>query len=452
MPSQFETTETSKNTESTTVSTSEQSQKEVQNCQKTGLLKDIFQPKYSETTNSFLPDIIFTNTEAPDQKLEKQKSLGDFVRENKDVFDSDQDGEISQRELAKAAANPNLDKNVQAAVVALTKNYDGLANLTSESIIYSKSLTVNDIDEFCKIARGAEKTREQTELMDSVDGAFKQTINQFDNVNQDLFGPNCEISPKAVQQGGVGDCSFLAILAGMASTKSGRESISKMIKPDGDGYIVNFPNGESTRVEKPTPAELTLYAGNNGNGIWPAVLEKAYGQLLAAKHNKDVNAPQLAADGCEKFGPLNTMTSEQPCVLSVEPSKMDDEKLHVELSTMSRSSMVITAGTGPNVDVMVAAKNTPMAEQVDDQGNPIAGKDPLAIVGHHVYSIEKYDPETRSVYLRNPHDGTQLLKMPLSVYRQAFVAMSSVQEETLVDQPMKTDDTKALDLKIPRVA
>ena len=234
----------------------------------------------------------------------------------------------------------------------------------------------------------------------------------------------------------------MATLAGMASTPAGRKSISQMIMSDGDGYVVTFPNGDTTRVEKPTPAELTIYAGNNGNGIWPAVLEKAYGKLLAEKHNKDVNAPQLGADGCEKYMPLNTLTGETRCLQTIEPSKMDEELLHEELEKLSRNPIVMTAATGPNVDGMVAANNIPMAEQVDEQGNPIAGSEPLGISGFHVYSIEKYDPQARSVYLRNPHDGTQLLKIPLSTYRQAFVAMNSVGDDRLMDQPNKYEEVK----------
>lgn len=442
MPSNLEKSEKPKESEPRAPVQSAHAQREVQDYQKDGLVKDIFRPEYSDKfTKSFLPDLIFTNTDVQKSK-EEPKSLSDIVRTNQSVFDSNNDGEISQKELADSAANPNLDKNVAAAVVALTKNYDALANLTSQSIIYSETLTVADVDEFCKIAESSARTDEQTQLMESVNGAVQQTVFQTDNVNQDLFGPNKEISPKAVQQGGVGNCSFMATLAGMASTPAGRKSISQMIMSDGDGYVVTFPNGDTTRVEKPTPAELTIYAGNNGNGIWPAVLEKAYGKLLAEKHNKDVNAPQLGADGCEKYMPLNTLTGETRCLQTIEPSKMDEELLHEELEKLSRNPIVMTAATGPNVDGMVAANNIPMAEQVDEQGNPIAGSEPLGISGFHVYSIEKYDPQARSVYLRNPHDGTQLLKIPLSTYRQAFVAMNSVGDDRLMDQPNKYEEVK----------
>lgn len=453
MPEQLEKTEEAQQKGLSTKPGSDQAQNEIQECRKAGLLKDLLKPSCGNETNTpFLPGLILTNDTNQSTDIEKPKSFDEIIRSNERVFDSDRDGEITQRELANAASNTALDKNVLAAVVALTKNYDALADLNHESIVFSKSLTFKDIDEFCKLANNSERNRSQTELMDSVNLAMKQTINQADNVNHDLFGKDNEISPNAVQQGGIGDCSFLAVLAGMASTASGRESIRNMIEPDGDGYVVKFPNGDTTRVEKPTAAELTLYAGNNGNGMWPAILEKAYGKVLAEKYNKDVNAPQLAADGCEKYGPMNTLTGDRPCVQTVEPSKMNDDELHEALIMMQRSTMVITAGTGPNVDAMVKDGNQPMAERVDANGNPIEGKEPVAISGFHVYSIERYDPESRSVFLRNPHDGTQLLKMPLSTYRQAFVGMSSVQDERLVDQPTKYEALKSPNFQRPNVA
>jgi len=453
VPNQLDRTDASKQSDSITEAVGEHTQKEVQDYQKGGFLKDIFQPKcVNESTTPFLPSIILTSESSEGDKPQQPKSLSQIVRENEKVFDADGDGEITQKELGSAAANSALDKNVLAAVVALTKNYDALADLNYESIVFSKSLTVKDIDAFCNMAKDSDRTVSQTELMNSVDGAMKITINQADNVNHDLFGKDNEISPKAVQQGGIGDCSFLAVLASMASTAAGREAIRGMIKSDGDAYIVSFPNGDTTRVQKPTAAELTLYAGNNGNGMWPAILEKAYGQILAEKYKKDVNAPQLAADGCEKYGPMNTLTGEKPCIQTVEPCKMTDDELHDALVLMSRKPMVITAGTGPNVDAMVKAGNQPMAERVDANGNPIEGKEPVAISGFHVYSIERYDPESRSVFLRNPHDGTQLLKMPLSTYRQAFVGMSSVQDERLVDQPTKYEALKSPNFQRPNVA
>lgn len=443
MPIRVDKTESDKSTDSSLLSTAVHAQKEIQDSQKTKAFKDFLRTDYAnESAIPLLPGVTFTNEKAGNDKAEQPKSLSELVRASEAIFDTDRDGEISRKELAIAAANPSLDKNAAAAVVALTKNYEALADLNFESIIFSKSLTVKDIDEFCKMAKNPDKTNSQKELMDSVDAAMKQTINQTDNLNHDLYGKNNEISPMAVQQGGVGDCSFLALLASMASTESGRESIRSMIKPDGDSYIVNFPGGESTRVEKPTAAELTLYAGNNGNGIWPAVLEKAYGKVLSEKHSKDVVAPQLAADGCEKYGPLNTLTGEKRCVQSIEPSKMDDEQLHNELISMSRNAMLMTAGTGPNVDAMVQAGVTPTAERVDASGTPIERSEPVQISGFHVYAIEKYDRASKSVFLRNPHDGRQLLKMPLSIYRQAFVAMSSVPAETYTDRPNYNDEGK----------
>lgn len=422
-------------------STADNAQREVQDCRESELMRNIFYPRcYPNNTNILLPRFSLTNCLTPDNaQTPAKKQLSDIVRANKSVFDPDQDGYISQVELAKAVSNSRLDKNVAAAVVALVKNYDALSDLSSEGILSAKSLTLKDIDEYSKMAKATgEKTRDQQELIDQVNLAQEQTRVQAESISQDLFGPNDEISPKSVQQGRIGDCSFLAILTGMAGTKPGRELIRKMIQPDGSGFIVNFPNGESTRVEKPTAAELTLYAGNNGNGIWPAVLEKAYGKLLAVKNNGDEETPQLAADGCEKFIPHKTLSDDKPLFQSIEPGKLDVEELHQQLIDVSRHTIFMTAGTGGNPEKMTKEGNPPKADLVDSQGNPIPNQDPVDIIGPHVYAVDRYDAESRMVYLRNPHDGGQLLRVSLETYRQAFVAMGAMHEERLLDQPVRT--------------
>src|SRR6185436_1826409 len=93
--------------------------------------------------------------------------------------------------------------------------------------------------------------------------------------------PVDSIRVEAVRQGIVGDCFFLAALASLAVACP--ELIPKMIAALPDGmFKVNFPGDRELDiiVEAPTTVELALYAKSSQFGIWPAVLEKAYGKYL----------------------------------------------------------------------------------------------------------------------------------------------------------------------------
>lgn len=88
------------------------------------------------------------------------------------------------------------------------------------------------------------------------------------------------IVPEAVKQGdGVGDCYFMSAVAAVAGQRP--QDIQNMIKENDNGTLtVTFPGAkdEPITIERPTSAEMGLYAKGTEHGIWPAVLEKAFGQ------------------------------------------------------------------------------------------------------------------------------------------------------------------------------
>jgi hypothetical protein len=101
-------------------------------------------------------------------------------------------------------------------------------------------------------------------------------------INPPLYGvgkPDLSVRPEAVVQGNVGDCYFLSALASLA--KLNPDAIVRMIKTNPDGtYTVTFPGAtdEPITVTAPTADERSKYARDNGLGMWPAVMEKAYGE------------------------------------------------------------------------------------------------------------------------------------------------------------------------------
>jgi len=371
-----------------------------------------------------------TTTKSPPTDTTK-RSLSDVVQDHIDLFDSDKDGKITKLELTRAAAKHGLDNETMETIVTLERNYNDLAALNKDNpppwlpkflmqtIYGDEPLTMADLKMYKNIDMDLQQAN--SDLVVGVNNSILRARAQEEK-KQELFDQNGEISPAAVQQGDVGDCSFLAPLASLATTPEGRDMIKKMIHPEGDGYTVTFGDGQSAWVEKPTPAETAIYAGNSGSGLWPAVLEKAYAKILGRKNNEE-KASQFAADGCEGKGPMKTLVGDLK-TFSINPADKNNEELHKELLEMSSNSVMMAAGTGANPDTMRSQNIAATVEQVDDKGTPIAGSPPVDICGHHVYCVDHYDGNSKMVYLRNPHGASQLLRLPLNTFRQAFCGFS----------------------------
>lgn len=127
--------------------------------------------------------------------------------------------------------------------------------------------------------------------------------NENSNCHQ-LYKGNDAITPDAVKQAGLGDCYLEASIA--AAAKNHPEQIKNMIADNHDGtYTVTFPGDTKhpVTVTAPTAAEGGLYNQGSEHGIWPGVLEKAYGQYQ--KTNKklgDEYTPAQATDSGDYDG------------------------------------------------------------------------------------------------------------------------------------------------------
>ncbi|MBS2009213.1 MAG: hypothetical protein JST01_19320 [Cyanobacteria bacterium SZAS TMP-1] len=364
-----------------------------------------------------------------------QRTLSEIVHAHMNLFDPNRDGNITMDELRRAAARQGLDGETHQTIVALTRTYSEMSKLTNDQeltflpkltlqfpITKEPHLSTQDLDRYSDISKKPMPLGYEN-LIAEVNFAIEQTRVQ-ENVPRHLFNARGEITPAAVQQGNLGDCSFMASLASLASTAHGREELRKMIQTRGDKFVVTFPDGQCATVSKPTTAELELYAGNNGNGTWPAVMEKAYATLLARKRG-DVLAPQPSADHCEGYDPLGTLTAGHKRVV-LNPSITTNRELHAAFTAHADSVVAMTAGTGENPLKMSAAKTPALAEVVDERGNAIRGRQPVAISGYHVYAIDHYDAARHLVYMRNPASGGELIRVKLDTFRQAFCGLNIV--------------------------
>ncbi|MBP9091184.1 hypothetical protein KBI23_09150 [bacterium] len=100
------------------------------------------------------------------------------------------------------------------------------------------------------------------------------------------------LRPVNIEQGSIYDCRFLATVASLCASQSGRRDLFSHIEARSDcGYSVYFPGvNQTVVVSKLSPYEVLLYAKAKDQdcknaGIWLAVLEKAYGQYRNQHQN-----------------------------------------------------------------------------------------------------------------------------------------------------------------------
>jgi hypothetical protein len=94
--------------------------------------------------------------------------------------------------------------------------------------------------------------------------------------------PAESIRPADVRQGSANDCFFMGALAAVAATKP--SLIKDSIAQNKEGsYTVTFAGARNAPIHVPplTEHELSDYAKSSPDGVWPAVMEKAFGIYLS---------------------------------------------------------------------------------------------------------------------------------------------------------------------------
>lgn len=293
------------------------------------------------------------------------EEVGQFITENFSVIDKNNDGQIEEDELD------------DIGVCFTAEGEEMLDHFKDHFDEFRGESDTIDRDMLGRYADVAYKS-DDGELYRNIDSAFDSTENSIENQNRDLYGsedPLDSIIPEAINQGTIGDCYFLSALGSVAANDP--ESIRDMIEDNGDGtYTVTFPGDPDNpiTVDAPTEAELSLYVRSEEHGIWPAVLEKAYGDWKG-----DTTIPQEAADGGDKIDKgIEILTGRDTDIWTIKDHSTE------ELDEM------LTEAFDNGDSIVVNVRDNP-----DD---PRGGDLPT----HHAYSVIGYDPETGTVTIRNP--------------------------------------------------
>lgn len=186
----------------------------------------------------------------------------------------------------------------------------------------------------------------------------------------------------AVRQGALSNGAFLAPLAAIANRPN---LIASMIRENEDhSFTVTFPGDRAhpVVVKAPTKAEMGVFASGGKDGIWPAVLEKAYGAYKQRnwffKSNTEAEATRSEENPAAVF---KLLTGEEPFKWNIlqEPNK---QQLALSLLNDGLALTLQPSNTGWE------STNTP--DGLDR---------------NQVFILQKFNAETGIISIRDPRSG-----------------------------------------------
>lgn len=187
-----------------------------------------------------------------------------------DHWDTNHDGALDRSELGRVLQDTSLTPEQGAAFAVI---YDRCINPRHDSAHPEN----NEPD----LLADGRLTREEVQSVTGRTGSYQRNLQKIQNSPDQAFvGPP---DGDAVRQGRYGSCAFLAALIAMAENDPA--AVQRMIHDNGDGsWNVTFPGHDPIRVTL-SPAERALGSTSDAqggqNGLWVAILEKAYAQLKA---------------------------------------------------------------------------------------------------------------------------------------------------------------------------
>lgn len=305
----------------------------------------------------------------------------DFAATTTAMFDqvAGEDGRISAEDIDRAMSDPNLSTEQAAAIATLKNLREQIQGASDDDTLWESDISLADLQAFQKSGTIPQ------ELKDKIEGDYNWRKSRIEGASTELFGKNPDGStqmpdPHAIQQGSVGDCWFLSAMGSVAAQNP--QAIKDMIVPNEDGtYTVTFPNGKSATVDAPTKAELAYGASSGQNGMWASLMEKAYATVENEEAWSSTTHPIDQIDGART---PNNGTD----VFSANGSS-DSDTLALTSADTTAKKMEEAFANGQSVNALVGK-------------NLLGGPGPDGLPTGHIYAVEGYDPQTRTITLRNP--------------------------------------------------
>lgn len=315
-----------------------------------------------------------------------------FIRNGFATADKDHNGFLTRKEAIQALGNKNLTADEKRILSHIRDNVGEIEEASDDEWFWEDDgVTKKDLE---KHFNNWSRDGSEAKLTGALSWIIGRTSkSQQADISRELFANNSPagaIKPEAISQGTIGDCYFLAALAGVA--KQNPDVIKNMIKDNKNGtYTVTFPNDKShpITVSAPTDAELGLYNGGSKYGTWAIVAEKAFGRYQQLYKGKGGHTPAEGGDGGGRMEYANKLlTGKDSNKLMVPTTSEADLARAMQDAFTSKPPKEITCGIYGN-----KGKNGRTAS-----GYPTG----------HAYTIVGFTPDGKGggeVIVRNPWGG-----------------------------------------------
>lgn len=335
-------------------------------------------------------------------------------------LDKNNDNVLSRPEIDMAVIDRHLEPADAVGVAVLKSSFDEVKELHKEGWFARKNgVTLADLLAFEQIilmegqavARSDhEKMRESVRITTRhAQRALRAHRKLYANMDE----PERSIRPEAIRQGIVGDCYFLSALASIASTNPAM--IKWMITPLEDHYYqVVFAGCMEAPivVQEPTAVELALYAKVGDYGMWPAVIEKAYGIFLQQHRKIKSVIPAAAADAAESVYEAFDLLTGQMGHWEALPL-LSNEKLKELLDSAFKERRAVAAATPPGKGGYTSESKLP---------------------AQHAYSVLGWNSRKEEITLRNPwgrvsdmcsifENADGVFTINVNLFRRNFIAL-----------------------------
>lgn len=313
------------------------------------------------------------------------------VREHFSAWDADGNGKLTPDEIDRLTVDPAW-KGADAAAIATIK----LAMRAKTSPI--ESLALSEVDGSAEKPLSADPEIDQPVVEEgkkpaTLQSRYARAERTIRTAKRELFiDPTPDLDK--LHQGRLGDCFFVSMVGAMVERDSA--SVKGMISAKGEptaAYAVAFGNGKAVEVPALTDAEYALVSTTGDEGMWLAVLEKAFGTLRMESRPKEKRL-MSATDAIARGGSMSTsiqyLTGHKTERIGMRPAKNAKAKNDPEgFRTMLKEKLVAA----------VAAKRLIGAGTDDKPGVP--GLSP-----NHAYAVMGFDEATQTLHIWNPHGNT----------------------------------------------
>ncbi len=303
-------------------------------------------------------------------------AFAEEVSKNFQQWDRDSDGALSNVELDQALANPDLAGQAAAAAVVLRRQSAALQTCAPSSDAKA-GVTRADLEFFT--AHG---------VPDNSAATFKINMGYQANCKAAAnLGPAPELmsenfDPTLVEQGRAGSCVLLSTQSGASP-----EQLRSMIQPLPNGTInVNFADGHTENVRDLTLAERLYHAKSPDGGRWPGLVEVAIGQRIFGHSPKEDGSFRSAANGINPEEASQALHGRS--IARANLDEMSLQETRQMLTSLMECPQPWLAGSRKGV------KGQDSVVSIEDLHN--------GIQNNHAYSIQNFDAETDTIYLRNP--------------------------------------------------